>query len=193
VLDVFGGGQLGAPNEQQHETLVADLAALALAGGGRIESPTGASLGASYYADVRFMQIGALEPHGAHGGKLRRWLYLHPPSTASFDVLVPDNAVFRAGLGIDPVTWEAPVGDGVRFIVSARTLSDGGQPAAVLLDRHVNPRARTEERGWNEVEIGLDRFAGQRIELTLRTEPVDELSFDWAGWGNPIIHVRTDS
>jgi hypothetical protein len=54
----------------------------------------------------------------------------------------------------------------------------------------VNPRARLEQRRWLPVEADLSQWAGTTVRLTLRTLPRDDLSFDWAGWGNPVIAVR---
>ncbi|MDQ3701237.1 MAG: hypothetical protein M3442_09990, partial [Chloroflexota bacterium] len=67
-----------------------------------------------------------------------------------------------------------------------------GQPGTpvTILDRTVNPRARTEERDWIPVEADLSPWAGQTVRLTLRTLPLDDLSNDWAGWGNPVVAVR---
>ncbi len=37
--------------------------------------------------------------------------------------------------------------------------------------------------------IRLAEYARQRVRLTLRTDPRDELSFDRAGWGDPVVVV----
>ena len=56
-------------------------------------------------------------------------------------------------------------------------------------ERHLNPRAHAWEREWNEVRVDLRPFAGQTVELTLRTDFADESSYDWAGWGTPIVVI----
>ena len=28
------------------------------------------------------------------------------------------------------------------------------------------------------------------MRLTLRTLPVDDLAYDWAGWGDPVVALR---
>jgi hypothetical protein len=117
------------------------------------------------------------------GGEERRWLYMHPPSSVTVSLRVPPDAYFQSGLGLNPQTWDTPLGDGVRFIVEV----DGPAGRVRLLDRHVNPRARTEERRWLDVWVSLEPFAGQSIRLTLRTDQADDPSFDWAGWANPQI------
>ena len=40
------------------------------------------------------------------------------------------------------------------------------------------------------VEVDLSAWAGQAVRLTLRTEPREELTNDWAGWANPVVAVR---
>ena len=98
----------------------------------------------------------------------------------------------QAALTLDPAVWQAPTGDGVRFVVDVAPLDALGRPGppATALDRAVNPRARTEERQWLPVEVDLSPWAGQVVRLTLRTLPRDDLTNDWAGWGNPVVVVR---
>ena len=127
------------------------------------------------FLDVRWMAI---------KGEERRWLYMHPPSEASIEVRVPRHAYFQAGLALDPETWATNVGDGVRFILEAE---DGAGTRTTLMDRQVNPRARTEERDWVHVWVSLAPLADQRVRLILRTDPAQDLSFDWAGWAEPKI------
>lgn len=123
------------------------------------------------------------------GDDARRWLYMHPPTQVSVRVRVPRAAYLQAGLALDPQTWTREVGDGVRFVVEAT--GSGGQ--VMLFDRHVNPRAREEDRGWVDVWVSLDSVAGEEVWLTLRTEAAQETSFDWAGWGNPQIVVWNEA
>jgi hypothetical protein len=140
-------------------------------------TPTGPGRGlAPPFLDLRYLGI---------GGEQRRWLYMHPPSSATVTLRVPPHAYFQAGLGLDPQTWDTPVGDGVRFVVEARA----GASPMTLLDRRVNPRARGEDRQWLDEWISLEAFAGQTIELTLRTDAVEEPSYDWAGWANPQVVI----
>ena len=135
------------------------------------------------YLDVRYQ--GLPGPPGVAGTETRRWLYMHPPAAAAVRLRVPPHAYFQAGLGLDPAVWGQGVeyGDGVRFVLEV----DGPAGRQVLLDRHVNPRARTEERPWIDVWVDLDHLAGQEVRLTLRAESADDPNFDWAGWANPQI------
>jgi hypothetical protein len=116
-------------------------------------------------------------------GDERRWLYMHPPAEVSLRVTVPPDAYFQAGLALDPPTWHEPVGDGVRFILEADTATG----RVTLLDRHIHPRGRLEEQGWNDVWVPLVSLAGQEVTLRLRTDHVADPNFDWSGWSNPQI------
>ncbi len=75
------------------------------------------------------------------------------------------------------------MGDGARFVLEAQ----GPAGRRTLLDRHVNPRARQEDRAWADVWVDLGALAGQEVRLVLRTEAVADPSFDWAGWANPQV------
>jgi len=119
------------------------------------------------------------------GGEERRWLYMHPPSQVSVAARIPAGAYFQAGLAIDPGAWLAEYGDGVRFILEA----EGPSGRRTLLDRHVNPRARAEERRWIDEWVSLAPLAGQQVRLTLRTDAVHDGSYDWAGWSNPQLVI----
>jgi hypothetical protein len=156
--------------------IVLDVAS-AVRAGAASATPTGPGRGlAPPFLDLRYLGI---------GGEQRRWLYMHPPSSATVSLRVPPHAYFQAGLGLDPRTWDAPVGDGVRFVVEARA---GANPVTVL-DRRVNPRARGEDRQWLDEWVSLEAFSGQTIQLALRTDAVEEPSYDWAGWANPQVVI----
>ncbi len=131
------------------------------------------------FVELRWLQIGA---------ETRRWLYMHPPSQASFVLRIPAHAYFQAGLALDPETWSQEYGDGVHFQLIADSPTGQGVKR-VLLDRPVNPRARGEDRGWVDVWVSLEALAGQEVRLTLRTDPGQDISYDWAGWANPQIVI----
>jgi hypothetical protein len=118
-------------------------------------------------------------------GETRRWLYMHPPARAEVDVRVPHRAFFQAGLGVGPGAWHADQGDGVRFIVEAQAASG----RRLLLDRHVNSRARAEDRRWLNEWVDLSALAGQQVRLILRTDAGGDTAYDWAGWSNPQIVI----
>jgi hypothetical protein len=128
------------------------------------------------FLDVRYQVVAREE---------RRWLYMHPPSAVGVRLRVPRHAYFQAGLALDPDAWSTPTGDGVRFILQAERANG----SVVLLDRHLNPRAREEERRWNDVWVSLAPLAGEDVRLLLRTDPAQDATFDWAGWANPQVVI----
>jgi hypothetical protein len=153
-----------------------DLAGAARSGQGvRFMQPDGAAPGA--FVDVRSEVI---------AGNRRTWLYMHPPSEASIDLLVPARAVFQAGLGVAPRGWDEPDADGVRFVLE---VVDGQGERRTLLDEVVQPQTRAEDRGWRFALVDLGAYAGQRVTLVLRTEGRDTPLYDWAGWGTPMVYV----
>ncbi|MEN9615828.1 MAG: hypothetical protein RL022_1250 [Chloroflexota bacterium] len=121
-------------------------------------------------------------------GATRPFLFMHPPSDVTVTLEVPPNAYLQAGLACLVETWETDYGDGVRF----RAEVSGPSGTRTILDRRVNPRARREDRRWIDVWADLGSTAGETVRLTLRTDPAEDLSYDWCGWANPQV-VRWDS
>ncbi|HVG97654.1 MAG TPA: 6-pyruvoyl-tetrahydropterin synthase-related protein [Chloroflexota bacterium] len=179
---------LGAPAipRTQDARLVADLAELARTGGATIESPAGRGL--SPFVSVQRLTVEPWEP--GQVPRERRWLYMHPPSSLSASILLPERAAFQAGLALDPQTWHLEGADGVRFIVEVTP--DGGETVRVF-DEHVNPRARAEDRAWLDRWVDLSAFGGRRVTLTLRTDAAQTPDFDWAGWADPAVVVQRDA
>jgi hypothetical protein len=96
--------------------------------------------------------------------------------------------VLQSGIAIRPDAWEVPEGDGVHFIVEVTPMDRTGGVRTALFQR-VNARANLDERRWVEVRADLGEWAGREVDLVLRTEPVDTVAYDWAGWGNPLVVV----
>src|SRR6185503_19802558 len=114
----------------------------------QLDSPAGNRLGPGAFLDLGWLQIGPPEPvasgpgsaaASAHGGRARRWLYMHPPSQVSVRFRVPDAATyFQAGMALRPDAWGTDYGDGVRFVVAVAP--EGGAPVEAYAQR-LNPRA----------------------------------------------------
>ena len=121
-------------------------------------------------------------------GDTRPFLFMHPPSDVTVTLEVPPNAYLQAGLACLVETWETDYGDGVRF----RAEVSGPSGTRTILDRRVNPRARRDDRRWIDVWADLGSTAGETVRLTLRTDPAEDLSYDWCGWANPQV-VTWDS
>ncbi len=165
------------PPAQPSQRVVADFAAAVSGSSAQTSTPAGRGTGALLpYVETRFLSIGT---------ETRRWLFMHPPSEAAIEIDVPEHAYLQAALAIDPLAWEQATGDGARFLAE---VEHGGR-RTVILDRSVNPRARSEDRGWVDVWSSLAPFAGQRVRLTLRTEHGADPTYDWAGWGHPQVVV----
>jgi hypothetical protein len=176
VLDLRPRWNAPAPPGRETAALVLDLGADVKEGrGARIGAPDGNRLGS--FVDDREETI------AGHG---RRWLYMHPPSEVEVQLDVPPDAVFQAGLGVDPRGWDEPDADGVRFLLE---VTDAAGTRKTLLDETLQPQVRPQDRGWRFAEVGLEAYAGQRVTLTLRTEGRGTPLFDWAGWATPAVYV----
>jgi hypothetical protein len=176
-------------------TLLVNLAEAARTAQARIDTPSGAILGRDKHADVRQLTVSDVDPdRGLAGTSRRQWLYLHPPSSVSVDVTLPAGrtAWFQAGLTLDPEAWSSPVGDGARFQVSVTPLEVTRRegPPTIVLDQTINPRAQERHRRWVPVEADLSPWAGRTVRLTLHTSHGADPTYDWAGWGNPVVVVR---
>ena len=101
---------------------------------------------------------------------------------------MPRGALFQTALAVDPAAWEGELGDGVRFLVGVRP--EGGNET-LLLDATVHPRGRGDSSARLDVAADLRPWAGQRVRLSLRTDPRDDPSVDWSGWAEPVV-VRVD-
>ena len=175
-------------------TLLVNVAEAARTGQARVSSPSGASLGPDRFVDVRQLTLTDEDPgRGLAGRSRRQWLYMHPTSEVSVDVTLPSGKQiwFDAAATLDPAVWRADVGDGVTFIATVQSL-DGPAAGRTLevLRQVVNARADPAQRRFVPLEADLTVLAGHRTRLALRTEPRDDLSFDWAGWANPVVVAR---
>ena len=185
-----------APVVDRANRLVLDLVSAVRNGTAFLDSPTGSRLGQDAFLNLGWQQIGVSDVAGefidasAHAGRLRQWLYMHPPSRASvsFDAPVRD-AYFQSGLALRPDAWTTDYGDGVTFVVEVGLRNALDAAPAVSCRIRLNPRALADERRWVEVRVPLDVVAGKRATVTLRTESVADVRNDWAGWGNPAIVI----
>ncbi|MBN1423328.1 hypothetical protein JXA88_02120 [Candidatus Fermentibacteria bacterium] len=123
------------------------------------------------------------------GGDTRKCIFMHPVSTARFDLVVPAKAKLSFAVGMPQDVWNKP-GDGVTFHVS---IADGTSDPTVAFSRYVNPKAVNEDRVWLEAEVDLSLYEGQRVSLLLATDsgPSDHPGWDFAGWADPVIRGMT--
>lgn len=171
------------------ERIVLDVVEAVRRGDGALASPSGSRLGPDAFLDAGWLDVRPPPGRPQQIGTRRRWLYMHPPARATVRVRIPaGGATFQSGMALRPEAWDAPVGDGVHFVVEAASVAESGAPRRLAFQR-VNPRANVDERRWVEVRADLGEWAGREVDLTLRTEPVDMAAYDWAGWGNPLVVV----
>lgn len=111
-------------------------------------------------------------------------LVMQTPATISFRLALPPEPVqLVSRVAMFPDSWGWG-GDGARFIVTVK--DEQGRSAAVF-DQYVSNQPA--DRAWHAVQISLRDFAGQRITLTLDTDPGPngDTTGDWAGWETPRI------
>jgi hypothetical protein len=176
--------------------LLVNVAEAVRSGRARVDSPGGGRLGADQHVDIRYQTVTDIDAplRGAAATSRRQWLYLHPPAAVSVDVQVPTGrrVWFQTALALSPDAWLTDVGDGVRFQVLVSRLDEAGAETgqAVVLDEVVNPRAHMNHRRWLPAAADLSAWAGSTVRVYLRTLPRADLTYDWAGWANPVVFVR---
>ena len=100
------------------------------------------------------------------GGDERAALHAHAPAILRIgDVAVPPNGRLHLGAGILDHP-ELDRSDGVGFAVR---VASGGEETEIWR-RLLDPGHRPEDRGWIDVELALDRWAGETVDLVLATE-----------------------
>jgi choline-sulfatase len=136
--------------------------------------------------------------HPAHftATELRYAIYAPAPSALHFEVKVPESAVLSFGYGLTPAAYARAAKAPLSFEVEATT----GDGATVALYQEKLPRSRARRGGWYDAEVDLERFAGQRITISLvtrgramKSSPSRELKrLPEAGmvWSQPRIQSR---
>jgi arylsulfatase A-like enzyme len=122
---------------------------------------------------------GVLEPGDSlSGGGTRRAILMPAPSSQSFWVAVPEDAVLVFGVGVEGLKKRDRGAAGVRFSISIE-----GREA---YSRVVNPAATRHHRRWFDERVRLGVPAGQRVEITLATDTVGsgERPAGTPGWSN---------
>ena len=109
-------------------------------------------------------------------------LWMHPPSKVSYHLTLPREARLSFSVSLSPKVWQEE-GDGVEFQV----ILDGGQGFEQIYWRTVDPRHNPGDQRWFDELIDLSSYAGQEVVITLLTYPRGNNSWDWAGWGHPIV------
>jgi len=120
-------------------------------------------------------------PHNGDWGDV---LFIHPPAAVDFELTLPaapTNLYLRIAMA--PESWTFG-GDGSTFIINL-TAPDSSQHE--LLRQHISNEAGDQD--WHPITIPLDPFKGEKVTITLSTEPgtQGDSSGDWAGFESPKI------
>lgn len=115
-------------------------------------------------------------------GDRRTVLFMHPPASATYTLAIPPEATLRFAIAADPNLWGTQVGDGMNFEI---IMSYQGVKS-LIFTQYINAKERPEERRWFDQEVSLKAYAGDRIELTLQTNPgpAEDSRYDGAGWAS---------
>jgi hypothetical protein len=122
------------------------------------------------------------------GGQSKHALFMHAPSSAEFQaVQLGTSAAVTFAVGLQDDVQDKP-GDGVEFTVSVK-LPDGS--VSNVWSKYIDPRVDPASRGWQASEVSLGKFAGQTVQVILRTSsgPAGDNRFDWSLWGEPVVVV----
>jgi hypothetical protein len=98
------------------------------------------------------------------------------------------GAALRTSIGVHPDFWFRYPPSWARF--SVEVVGDGER--RVLFTRSLDPHQVLEDRGWFDVNLSLDDYAGGRIALELATStalPLGETP-SMGGWGAPTLLVH---
>jgi hypothetical protein len=152
----------------------------------RVETPAGASREIPAGERSRWVEAG--------NWPFRPVLAVRPASLGRRSVLslpvdVPAaGAVLQTAIGVHPDFWFRYPPSWVRF--SIEVVSDGER--RVLFTRSLDPHQVLEDRGWFDVDLSLDDYAGRTIALELATSTALPLGEDplMGGWGAPTLLVR---
>lgn len=124
-------------------------------------------------------------------GETRKVLFMHPPSSASFSLLLPRAAALRFGIAIQPEAWSKP-GDGVDFQVSVNHWNQEAKRTQeeVIFARYIDPKHDPSARHWVDAALDLSRLAGGYVTLVFSTSPHASPDYDWAGWSGMQVVGR---
>jgi hypothetical protein len=114
-------------------------------------------------------------------GVTKRAIVAKNPSRIAWSVTIPENARLVLSAGIREEGWTM-AGDGVSFRAS---LNDD-EVLNLLVDPYGDPSAR----GWQDVEVDLSEFAGETMNVFLKTFTGRTPQGDLPVWGEPRIITR---
>ena len=118
-------------------------------------------------------------------GQTKRAIVTPSPSRIAWTVTIPENARLLVSGGVREEAWTTK-GDGVVFRIS---MNDDE-----VLNMVIDPFGDPSARKWNDFEIDLSEFAGETVNVFLKTFASPPGSSDANGdqpvWGEPRIITR---
>jgi hypothetical protein len=118
-------------------------------------------------------------------GQTKRAIVAPGSSRIAWTVTIPEHAWLLVSGGLREEAWTTK-GDGVVFRIS---MNDDE-----VLNMAIDPFGDTAARRWNDFEIDLSEFAGETMNVFLKTFPSPPGSNDTNGdmpvWGEPRIITR---
>lgn len=116
-------------------------------------------------------------------------LFLHSPNAIHWTISLPLNvtrADFHSGAALSSSVDSGVEGDGVRFEVFVKA-GDGSRQS--VYSRVMTP----DETAWEPFIVPLQAYAGQTITLTLTSDMLGNVAYDWAMYQYPYIDVYFDT
>jgi len=100
---------------------------------------------------------------------------------------VPPDARLVTAVGVHPARWVAYPALAVTFRVTV----DG----ETVAERTLDPQRTVADRGWTELDVPLDRFAGRTVELgfSTATERPDAEALEMGGFALPRLVTSPDA
>lgn len=126
-------------------------------------------------------------------GDQRQILLMFPPAEASFHIPILPASTLRFAVGM---VSQPSCSERNRFEV---WITPQNGEARKFFDRDVDIQRNWADRGWLEEEIDLQSFAGQNVDIRLKTFQTGAAGCDWNAWsdlrivsGVPAIPTRGD-
>jgi hypothetical protein len=122
-----------------------------------------------------FRDVMAIQP--AAGGARRELL---------LPVAVPAGARLTTAVGVNPARWAGYPA----LLVTFRVTVDG----ETVAERTLDPQRNVADRGWTELDVPLDRFAGRTVELGFSTaaERPEAQALEMGGFAIPRLVAPGD-
>ena len=114
-----------------------------------------------------------IQYHQSTGNITRRGLLVPAPTTLTWTLTLPEGAVLQTGTKL----------------VDNQLVGVSGNGASVVLevDGHPVKTRFLDDATWRAMEVDLSAWGGETVELTLRTDPHEDSSWDHVFLSTPLI------